>query len=100
MSNTSRTTVPRRLGRGRVLLVALLVAAALAMMLARPAHAGTYTVTQCSSVTAFTEARWERSTDHYGARSLCGTDAGLQAFHAAESTGLWHFGAWVWRAPP
>ena len=31
--------------------------------------------------------------------ALCGTDAGLQAFHDADATGLWHYGAWVWRAP-
>ena len=33
-------------------------------------------------------------------RALCGSDAGLQAFHDAAASGLWHFGAWVWRAPP
>ncbi len=90
---------PRRLGRGRLLAVALLVAAAIALTLARPAEAGNYIVAQCSSATPFAEASWERSSDHYGARALCGSDAGLQAFHDADSTGLWHYGAWVWRAP-
>ncbi len=92
-------TGPRRLGRGRLLVVALLVAAAVALTLARPAEAGTYTVTQCSSVTPFSEASWERSSDHYGGRPLCGSDAGLQAFHDADTTDLWHYGGWVWRAP-
>ena len=92
-------TGPRRLGRARLFAVALLIAAAAALTLARSAEAGTYTVTQCSSVTAFSEATWERSSDHYEPRALCGTDSGLQAYHDAETTGLWHYGAWVWRAP-
>jgi hypothetical protein len=92
-------TGPRRLGRTRVLAVALLVAAATGLTLARPADAGTYTVTQCSSVTPFYEARWERSSDHYSARVLCGSDSGLQAFHNADTTVLGQYGAWVWRAP-
>ncbi len=92
-------TGPRRLGRGRLAAVALLAAAAATLAFARTAEAGTYTVTQCSSVTPFVEATWERSSDHYEARALCGTDAGLQAFHDGDDTGLWHYGAWVWRAP-
>jgi hypothetical protein len=95
----AHVTGPRRLGRARLVAVALLVAAAAALTLARPADAGIYTVTQCSSVTPFVEARWERSSDHYVARALCGSDSGLQAFHGADSTGLGHYGAWVWRAP-
>jgi hypothetical protein len=94
-----RFNSPRRLGRARLIAIALLVAAAAALTLARPAEAGNYVVTQCSSVTPFTEASWERTSDHYRPRALCGTDGGLQAYHAADSTGLWHFGAWVWRAP-
>ena len=47
----THVTGPRRLGRARLFAVALLVAAAAALTLARPAEAGTYTVTQCSSVT-------------------------------------------------
>jgi hypothetical protein len=90
---------PRRVGRTRLMAVALLVAAVAALTLARPADAGNYVVTQCSSVTAFAEATWERSSDHYAARALCGSDSGLQAYHDAESTGLWHYGGWVWRAP-
>ncbi len=50
-------------------------------------------------MTPFVEATWERSSDHYEARALCGTDSGLQAFHDADATGLGHYGAWVWRAP-
>lgn len=90
---------PRRLSRRQRLAIALLVAAATVLTLARPAEAGNYVVTQCSSVTPNSEASWERSSDHYRARALCGTDSGLQAFHDADGTGLWHFGAWVWRAP-
>jgi hypothetical protein len=95
----NHVTGPRRIGRTRLIAVALLVAAAIVLTLARPARAGNYVVTQCSSVTPFAEASWERSSDHYGSRALCGTDGGLQAYHDADSTGLWHFGAWVWRAP-
>jgi len=91
---------PRRLSRPQRLLVAALVVAAAALTLARPADAGNYVVTQCSSVSASSEAAWERSSDHYRGRAQCGTDSGLQAFHDAETTGLWHYGAWVWRAPP
>jgi hypothetical protein len=92
-------TAPRRLGRTRLTAVAVLVASAAALTLARPADAGTYTVTQCSSVTPYVEAVWERSSDHYAGRALCGTDSGLQAYHAADSSGLAQYGAWVWRAP-
>ena len=91
---------PRRLGRGRLLAVALLIALAIVLTLAGRAEAGNYVVTQCSSVTSFSEATWEQTTDHYRPRALCGTDSGLQAFHDAADTGLWHYGAWVWRAPP
>ncbi len=68
--------------------------------MAERAEAGNYVVTQCSSVTPFVQAAWESSSGHYRGRALCGTDAGLQVFHDAEESGLWHFGAWVWRAPP
>ena len=66
---------------------------------AERAEAGDYVVTQCSSVTPFVQASWERSSDHYRSRALCGTDAGLQVFHDAETTDLGKYGAWVWRAP-
>ena len=78
-----------------VLALSLLVALAVGGR----AEAGTYTVTQCSSVTPFAEASWERSSAHYGSRVLCGSDEGLQVFHEAEDTGLGHYGAWVWRPP-
>ena len=64
-----------------------------------PPRRATTSVTQCSSVTPFSEATWERSSDHYRRRALCGSDSGLQAFHDADGSGLWHYGAWVWRAP-
>ncbi len=92
-------TGPRRITRSRRIAIALLVAAAAAATFARPARAGNYVVTECSSVTPYSEATWERSTDHYRPRALCGTDAGLQAYHDADDTALWHYGAWVWRAP-
>jgi hypothetical protein len=92
-------TGPRKLGRARLLAVAALVCAAVLLTLARPAEAGNYVVTECSSITAFSEAVWERTTDHYRGRALCGTDSGLQAYHDAGQSGIWHFGAWVWRAP-
>ena len=94
-----RFTGRRRIGRARLIAIVLVVAAAVALTLARPAEAGNYVVTQCSSVTGYFEARWERSSDHYRGRALCGGD-GLQAVHGADATGLGHYGAWVWRAPP
>ena len=81
-------------------MLALLLAALAALAVAERAEAGNYVVTQCSSVTPFVQAAWESSSGHYRGRALCGTDAGLQVFHDAEESGLWHFGAWVWRAPP
>jgi hypothetical protein len=50
-------------------------------------------------VTPFEEASWERSTEHYGSRVLCGTDQGLQVFHDADDSALGQFGEWIWRAP-
>lgn len=86
--------------RVRTFAVAILLAVAGALLLARPARAGSYVVTECSSISAAVpDASWERSSDHYRARSRCGTDAGLQIHHEAAETGLWHYGAWVWRAP-
>ena len=96
---TQTCSGPRRLSRRQRLAIAILVAAAVVLTLARPAQAGNYVVSQCSSVTPSSQGSWERSSDHYRARALCGTDAGLQAFHDADATGLWQFGAWVWRAP-
>ena len=46
--------------RGRTLAVAVLLAFAAALVLARPAHAGSYVVTECSSVSAVApDATWE-----------------------------------------
>ncbi len=89
---------PRRL-RARAVVVALAAGTAAALGAAERADAGDYVVTQCSSVTPFVQASWERSSDHYRSRALCGTDAGLQVFHDAETTDLGKYGAWVWRAP-
>jgi hypothetical protein len=92
---------PRYRLRARTVLLALLLGVAAALLLARPARAGDYVVTQCSSINPSAgQASWERSTDNYGGRAHCGTDGGLQVYHAAEESGLWHYGAWVWRAPP
>lgn len=84
----------------RLFAVAFVIALIAFLAVAGRAHAGFYTVTQCSSVNAFSEASWQRSSDHYAARQLCGTDQGLQVFHEASDTGLGHYGAWVWQAPP
>jgi hypothetical protein len=85
----------------RVRFFALALALVLLALLgaAGRARAGTYTVTQCSSVTPYSEASWERSSAHYGERQLCGSDQGLQVFHDASDSGLGQYGAWVWRAP-
>ncbi len=85
--------------RLRLFAIALALALLVALGAAKRAGAGTYTVTQCSSVTPSTEAIWERSSSHYGSRVLCGSDQGLQVFHGAEDSGLGHYGAWVWRPP-
>ncbi len=86
---------------GRLRFFAFVLAIALLALLgaAGRARAGTYTVTQCSSVTPFSEASWERSSGHYMPRELCGSDQGLQIFHDASDSGLGQYGAWVWRAP-
>ena len=89
---------PRRL-RARAVVVALAAGVVAALGAAERAEAGDYVVTQCSSVTPFVQASWERSSDHYRSRALCGTDDGLQVFHDAETTDLGKYGAWVWRAP-
>lgn len=86
--------------RARTLVLALLLAVAAALLVARPAEAGSYVVSQCSSINPTAgQASWERSTDNYAGRSFCGFGVGLQAYHRAEESGLWHYGAWVWRAP-
>lgn len=93
-------TPSRRPFRARTLVLALLLAVAGALLVARPAKAGSYVVTQCSSINPTAgQASWERSTDNYAGRSFCGLPVGLQVYHAAEESGLWHYGAWVWRAP-
>jgi hypothetical protein len=65
-----------------------------------PARAGEYVVTQCSTIEPSAgQASWEQSAPGYGHRNRCGSDEGLQAFHDAPETPLWHYGGWVWRAP-
>jgi hypothetical protein len=86
--------------RTRTIVLALLLAVAAALVAARPAQAGSYVVTQCSAINPNAgQASWERSTDNYAGRSFCGLPIGLQVYHAAEESELWHYGAWVWRAP-
>jgi len=81
--------------------LALLVTAAAALVAARQADAGSYVVSQCSTVAPGAgQASWEATTPSYGGRDRCGSDQGLQAYHDAAESALWHFGAWVWRAPP
>ncbi len=91
--------MPTSTARLRLFALALTIALLVALGVAGRAEAGVYTVTQCSSVTPFAEATWQRSSAHYGSRVLCGSDQGLQAFHDAEESGLGHYGAWVWQAP-
>lgn len=87
--------------RACLLAIALLLALAAALVLARPADAGSYVVTECSSVSAAAPGvTWERSSEHYRERALCGSDQGLQAYHEADGSPQWHYGGWVWRAPP
>ncbi len=85
--------------RARAVVIALALGIVAALAMAERADAGDYVVTQCSSVTPFVQASWERSSEHYRQRALCGTDGGLQVFHDAETTQLGGYGAWVWRAP-
>ena len=85
--------------RARAVVIALALGIVAALAAAERADAGDYVVTQCSSVTPFVQASWERSSEHYRQRALCGTDGGLQVFHDAETTQLGGYGAWVWRAP-
>jgi hypothetical protein len=93
-------TDARRPSRPLTITVSLLIAAAAVLLAATPADAGNYVVTQCSAANPSAgQATWERSSDHYESRSHCGTDDGLQAYHDAAESGLWHYGAWVWRAP-
>lgn len=84
----------------RAIVFVLLIVALAALGLAERAEAGNYVVTECSSVTTSVEAIWERSSDHYRSRALCGTDGGLQVYHDADSTGLYQYGSWIFRAPP
>ena len=92
-------TRPLRGGRARLLAAGLLTAVAVVLVAAERAEAGRYVVSECSPSNPAVEASWERSSDHYRARALCGTDSGLQVFHDAEQSGLGQYGAWVWRAP-
>ena len=85
-------------GRARLLAAGLLAAVAVVLVVAERAEAGRYVVSECSPSNPAVEASWERSSDHYRARALCGTDAGLQVFHDAEQSDLGQYGAWVWRA--
>ncbi len=88
-------------GRSWLLAAGLLAAVVGCLALASPARGGSYVVTQCSpSNPSAGQASWELSTANYQPRSRCGVDdGGLQSFHNAEQSGLFHFGAWVWRAP-
>ena len=80
--------------------IALVAVAAIALIAAKPADAGTYTVTQCSSVSPSQgDARWLRSNGNYEQRSRCGSGDGLQVFHDAAESEYSHYGAWTWRAP-
>ena len=74
--------------RARAVVIALALGIVAALAMAERADAGDYVVTQCSSVTPFVQASWERSSEHYRQRALCGTDGGLQVFHDAETTQL------------
>jgi hypothetical protein len=92
---------PHRVSRPLAIAIALLIAAATALLAAQSADAGSYVVSQCGASNPTPgQAAWERSSDHYRGRSGCGTAGGLAVFHAASGSGLWHYGAWVWRAPP
>lgn len=87
----------------RLLALALiaLTACAAPALLARPAAAGSYVATLCSSLSPSAgPASWEPSSEHYAQRERCGSGEGVQVFHDAESTDLNRYGAWVWRAPP
>jgi hypothetical protein len=88
-----------RHGRLRFFAVVLAIALLALLGAAGRARAGVYTVSQCSTVTPFSEASWERSSGNYMPRDLCGSDQGLQVFHNADDSGLGQYGAWVWRAP-
>lgn len=80
--------------------IVLLIALAITLLSAKSAAAGSYTVTECSSLNPTPgEASWERISPHYEQRSRCGSGEGLQVFHNASQSSLWQFGAWVWRAP-
>ncbi len=100
MSEHRPDAAARRPSRARLLTIAFLIATAATLLAAKRADAGNYVVTQCSSLNpAPGQASWERSSDHYRARSRCDSGAGLQSYHDAADSGLWHYGAWVWRAP-
>jgi len=91
---------PQRPSRPLAIAIALLLAAAAVLFAARPADAGSYVATQCSAANPTPgQARWERDSDHYRGRAACGGGDGLAAYHDAAESGLWHYGAWVWRAP-
>lgn len=87
--------------RMRLLFLIMLAPTAVSALPAPVAQAGNYVVTQCSpSNPSAGQAHWEYSTTNYMPRMRCGVDdGGLQSFHAGEQSGLYHFGAWVWRAP-
>lgn len=94
------TAARRRPSRPLALVIALLLTAAAALLAARPADAGSYVVTQCSAANPSPgQAQWERDSDHYRGRAACGGGGGLAVYHDAAESGLWHYGAWVWRAP-
>ena len=91
---------PHRVSRPLAIAIALLIAAATALLGAQRADAGSYVVSQCSAQNPSAgQASWERTSGHYRGRSGCGTSGGLAVFHDAAESGLWDYGAWVWRAP-
>jgi hypothetical protein len=93
------TTTPTSRRRGRVAAIALAATAVAILVAARPADAGTYVTTQCSSIDPGAEARWERTSDDYHQRQRCSSGEGLQVYQDAGATNPGRYGAWIWRAP-
>ena len=89
------------LRRRRVVTIALVATATAlaALIAARPADAGSYIATQCSSADQGSGAAWERTSSDYRERRRCSDGGGLQVFQDAGATAHGRYGAWVWRAP-
>ena len=45
------------------------------------------------------QASWERRRDHYRSALAAGPPAGCRPSTTRAESGLWDYGAWVWRAP-